>query len=236
MGRELQKKKNRSAVPKVRRKRKTLPHGNKKIDVLGNALIAENWDKKLTLIQNYRRLGLSSRLNAPTGGVEKRTGGNPIETTSDSLHINGSAKAAATNLSLGEARVERDPETGKILRIINDNEIEVAGRKVRRDNPLNDPLNDLSDLEEEVRTRRQGSENPIVRQLELQAAQEEELVKKKKPRQQSTREQEWIERLINKHGDNIQAMVRDRKLNPMQQTAGDIGRRIKKWKQSHSQQ
>lgn len=204
--------------------------------IFDQVLIFVYRDKKLTLTQNYRRLGLSARLNAPTGGVEKRTGGNPIETTSDSLHINGSAKAAATNLSLGEARVERDPETGKILRVINDDEIEIAGRKVRKDNPLNDPLNELSDLEEEVQTRHQGSDNAIVRQLELQAAQEEELAKKKKPRQQSTREQEWIERLVNKHGDNIQAMVRDRKLNPMQQSEGDIRRRIKKWQKSHGQQ
>lgn len=189
----------------------------------------------MTLTQNYRRLGLSSRLNAPTGGIEKRTGGNPIETPSDPLHINGSAKATATNISLTEARVERDPETGRILRIINDDEVEIAGRKVRKSNPLNDPLNDLSDLEDEIQVRHQGSDNAIVRQLELQAAQEEEAVKKRKPRSQSTREQEWVERLINKHGDNIQAMVRDRKLNPMQQTEGDIRRRIRKWKTSHGQ-
>lgn len=45
MGRQLQKKKNKAKVPKVltKRKRKTLRHGNKKINVLGNALIAENW-------------------------------------------------------------------------------------------------------------------------------------------------------------------------------------------------
>jgi len=45
MGRQLQKKKNKAKVPKVltKRKRKTLKNGNKKINVLGNAIIAANW-------------------------------------------------------------------------------------------------------------------------------------------------------------------------------------------------
>jgi nucleolar protein 16 len=45
MGRELQKRKNRVKVPNVKKKRrgKLLHNGNKKINVLGNALIAENW-------------------------------------------------------------------------------------------------------------------------------------------------------------------------------------------------
>ena len=39
-------------------------------------------------------------------------------------------------------------------------------------------------------------------------------------------------RLIEKHGENYAAMTRDRKLNPMQQTAGDLRRRINKWKKT----
>lgn len=43
MGRELQKKKNRSKIQKIKKKRKVLRNGNKKIDVFGNSFIAENW-------------------------------------------------------------------------------------------------------------------------------------------------------------------------------------------------
>jgi hypothetical protein len=45
MGRELQKRKNRTKVPKLKKKSKSklLRNGRKKVDVLGNALIAENW-------------------------------------------------------------------------------------------------------------------------------------------------------------------------------------------------
>lgn len=78
-----------------------------------------------------------------------------------------------------------------------------------------------------VRTEKQ---NGVIAQLEAQAAYEEEMLSKKRPRHQSTREEEWISSLVEKHGDNIRAMVRDKKLNPMQQTEGDIGRRLKKWK------
>lgn len=41
MGRELQKKKNRSSIPKVKHKRKN--QNGKKLQVKGNALVAANW-------------------------------------------------------------------------------------------------------------------------------------------------------------------------------------------------
>jgi len=77
---------------------------------------------------------------------------------------------------------------------------------------------------------RTGKQNDIIAQLEAQAAYEEEMLSRKRPRHQSTREEEWISSLVAKHGDNIKAMVRDKMLNPMQQTEGDIGRRVRKWK------
>lgn len=68
-------------------------------------------------------------------------------------------------------------------------------------------------------------QNEIVKQLEEQASR----VAEKKPRKQSAREKEWCAGLIAKHGENYMAMVRDRKLNPMQQTMPDIKRRIAKY-------
>ncbi|KAH8433034.1 nucleolar protein 16 [Aspergillus melleus] len=212
----------RSGLSKNRPKRgNILKSGKKKVNVLGNAIIAENWDRKLTLTQNYRRLGLTHRLNAPAGGAEKRPnkdGGIDVA-PENSLHIKGSSEATAKQLGLGEVEVERDPETGNIIRVVSK----------KRDNPLNDPLNDLSDNEQDAYG---APKTDIVKQLERQAAQEGEDVKTKKPRHQSSREAEWIQRLVDRHGDDIAAMFRDRKLNPMQQSEGDIRRRIKKWKKS----
>lgn len=67
--------------------------------------------------------------------------------------------------------------------------------------------------------------NEIVRQLEEQALR----VAEKKPRKQSVREQEWCQRLAEKWGTDYKSMVKDRRLNPMQQNEPDIRRRIEKW-------
>lgn len=173
------------------------------------------------------------RLNAPSGGSEKRRDGAP-EAPEDSLHINSSAKASKKK-GLGETKVERDPETGKILRVVRDDDmIEFAGQKLRRANPLNDPLDDLSDHEAETGSTQKNPASAIVQKLEQQADKEGQSAHLRKPRHQSQREDEWVSRLIEKHGDDLTAMVRDRKLNPMQQTEGDLRRRIRKWKQGQA--
>ncbi|KAI1611387.1 ribosome biogenesis protein Nop16 [Exophiala viscosa] len=225
MGRERQKKKNRSSKPKVRPNSNRTKAGKTKVNFLGNETIAKNWDRKLTVSQNYKRLGLSSRLNAPTGGTEKKSvkGEDPAKKLRDSLAIAG--PRAATKVATQEVQVERDPETGRIIRVIRPEVDE-------NDNPLNDPLNDIMDMDDEKPAKKPQTD--VVAALEAQAAEEEEwLATKKQPRKQSQREEEWIASLVEKHGDDIKAMVRDRKLNPMQQTEGDISRRVKKWKAKH---
>ena len=180
-------------------------------------------DRKLTLSQNYQRLGLSSRLGGRSGGVEKTGKENESTKTIDSLAIPAARKTGT--LLPEEVRVERDPETGNILRVIRPDEDEAVP------NPLHDPLNDLE--EQEVTTSK-PSVNGIIADLEREAAEEEQRLAKKRPRQQSQREEEWIMRLVEKHGQDTRAMARDKKLNPMQQAEGDISRRVQKWQQKQS--
>ena len=185
-------------------------------------------DRTLTVSQNYKRLGLSSKLSSATGGTEKKpakAGDDTPAPPRDSLAIGG---ARPSKIKAQEVQVVRDPETGKILKVVRPEEDKSA-------NPLNDPLNDILDnADDEEERPRQLAENDIIAQLEAQAAAEEELVSKKRPRQQSQREEEWLAKLVEKHGDNVRAMVRDKKLNPMQQTEGDISRRLKKWRGKNS--
>jgi nucleolar protein 16 len=47
---------------------------------------------------------------------------------------------------------------------------------------------------------------------------------------QSRREEEWIEALVEKYGDDYGKMFRDRKLNIWQQSEGDIKKRVKVWR------
>ncbi|KZL86792.1 ribosome biogenesis protein nop16 [Colletotrichum incanum] len=219
MGSVLQKKKRRSGRQKVK-----MPNRPKKLlNPLGNDIIAKNWNKKETLTQNYRRLGLTARLKAPTGGIEKTLSQVEAAKATTGKPRDPFAIASAEEAVFEEARVERD-ENGKIVKIHYGSD--------KRNNPLNDPLNALeSDAEESDGGGQEEwggiddeSRPEVIRMLEKEAAQPTV----KKPRHMSQQEREWLERLVAKHGDNVAAMARDRKLNPMQQTQGDIARRIKR--------
>ncbi|TKA26481.1 hypothetical protein B0A50_05318 [Salinomyces thailandicus] len=235
MGRELQKKKNRSGIRKVTQK----PKSNKKI--LGNATIAQNWDKTQTLEQNYKRLGLASKLNKHTGGREvkaedvrrQREEDEAGTRKLDKLAIGGQRRSGKFEMS--EARVERDPETGEILRVIEP-------ESQKRANPLNDPLADLDSEESEDEDGalnqhasnaapfdpENGVRTDVVKRLEQEASRP---AKKHVPKQ-SENERAFIVELVAKYGDDYVAMARDMKINYMQRSEGDLKRRVKKWRQS----
>ena len=138
--------------------------------------------------------------------------------------------------AVDEVEVERDPETGRIIRVVGD-----EAEAQRKQNPLNDPLNEVMDEDENDEEEWNGfamvgeavtqSDNPVIQQLEQVARNGVRTA----PRKQSQREEEWIERLVEKYGDDYSAMVWDRKLNPMQQSEGDLKRRVKKWRKSQSE-
>lgn len=227
MGRELQKKKNRSGISKVRRN----PKSKKKI--LSNHIVAANWDKTQTLAQNYRRLGLTSKLNKNTGGVERKPGDEVHQ--SDPLSIDGRRKKALEEIDIAEAKIERDPKTGAILRIVDE------GRTVRP-NPLNDPLLELdSDREDDdvEDIDQHGGESFTATHASTQSRTavvgllEEEANRPaaKYQRKQPEGEREFIEKLVRKYGDDYTAMSRDIKINYMQRSPADLRRRVKKWRE-----
>ncbi|KAK3308716.1 ribosome biogenesis protein Nop16 [Chaetomium strumarium] len=224
MGRELQKRKRRSSRPKV-----TMPNRRKKaLNPLGNDIIAKSWNKKETLSQNYSRFGLVAKLGKTTGGILPNNKSVISTTSRDPLAVKSADQGL---LQVREVKVERDA-SGRITRVLHDS------------NPLNDPLNELdsdSEQQQEAEKERQrqrnyeewsgfeadkdSSERPeVLRALEREASRPTE----KHERHASDREIEWLRRLVDRHGDNTAAMARDVKLNPMQQTAGDIRRRLKK--------
>ncbi|WPH02415.1 Hypothetical protein R9X50_00527900 [Acrodontium crateriforme] len=232
MGRELQKKKNRSGIQKLRMKPKS-----KKARLVQHPIIAANWDKSQTLSQNYKRLGLTSKLNKTTGGVEKKAADLEEGNASpDNLKILGSK--GPVQLEVSEAKIERDPKTGAILRVIDD------GLKKKKPNPLNDPLNDLDSDDDEEQKSDEGfnqhasniegrqpsgtAKTDVVAQLEQAASRCAPKFKAK----QSEGERAFIEELLQKYGEDYTKMARDTKINYMQRSEGDLKKRVKKWKQN----
>jgi nucleolar protein 16 len=197
-------------------------------------------NQKETLSQNYRRLGLTARLNHAAGGQEKTIAllglndaksaraDTAVSSTANALNIVSKPPPA---VDVEELQVERDPDTGAILRVV--------GGQENKENPLNDPLNELEGDEVEwdgfamVPEQREGeSENPVIRELEEAARNGA----RKAPRKQSQLEEQWLERLVEAHGEDYTKMARDRKLNPMQQTEADIKKRVRKWRASQAQE
>lgn len=126
------------------------------------------------------------------------------------------SQASGSRAAVRSVKVERDAN-GNITRVLH------------KANPLNDPLADLeSDDDEETPTaEEEGTGNGEIRVVDL-LEQEARAPTESHKRHQSAREREWIELLIARHGvDGFAAMARDMKLNPMQQTVGEIKRKLK---------
>lgn len=204
----------RSSVKKNTRRTKDK---QRNINVYSNPIIAKNWDKSLTLQQNYKRLGLRAKLGHMAGGVEqkvetltelrnkKKNKGNNNETvTIDEIeHTDDPAK-----IPEGEARIIRDPKTNEVLKVI-------YGTMKVEDEEDND--------DEKV-------DNSVIKQLEEYAEQHSKV---KKERHLSDRESDWLKSLYEKYGDDYEKMKWDKKLNIYQQSAGDLKRRINKWKKAN---
>ena len=118
-------------------------------------------------------------------------------------------------LAPSEAKIIRD-ESGTVVRI------EYAPTAEEALDEEWDGIPAIAEDDDEPKTA-------IVRQLEALARSEV-----KKVRTQSGREKEWIESLTARHGRDFKKMARDRKLNPFQQTEGDIRRRVMKWEKKEA--
>ena len=158
------------------------------MDILANPVIAAHWDKSLTMAQNYRKLGLTSKLQKAAGGVERDV----------RKEDNTATKIKSTSVKTARIVKKDDGST----EIVYDNE-------------------------EEEWTGFDGETTDVVRELEEYARHEV-----RKPRHQSAQEQDWLALLVDKYDDDYMAMQWDKKLNPFQKSAGDLKRRIYKWRKA----
>ncbi|KAI8143906.1 ribosome biogenesis protein Nop16 [Fennellomyces sp. T-0311] len=175
---------------------------HKKYTIKGNAVIKANWDKRQTLAQNYKRLGLQTSLNGKAGGVEKLyPDPKPERMEEDEQEekelTEEDIKRLERTLKPGEGLIQRDDE-GNVIRVI-------VGRERTHDEILDEEPEPVE------------AKTDVVRQLEEQAKNVHKNIK-----YQSMYQQHWVAKLINKHGDDYKAMFWDKDLNQNQLTANQL--------------
>lgn len=216
----------KSSVGKTTRRNKDR---QRQISIGSNPIIAANWDYSLTLNQNYKKLGLRSKLQSPAGGEEKDYNKDQrkeplvkpeIEDESDEEEEQkgeideeplNEEEFDPSKIPEGEARIKRD-KNGDVSEVI-------YGQKKNVDSSEDEP-------QKEREAEAEPHKSEVVRQLEQIAY----APRAKKERKMSSREEEWLKRLYNKYGDNYRKMFFDTKLNVYQQSEGDLRRRILAWK------
>lgn len=198
----------RSSVKKVTRRTK---EARRKVRVSGSAIVAENWDPKLTFEQNYKRLGLRSRLGVYAGGVEKK-----VETLTEIRQRRDEEEQQKVDIAAientedpaqipeGEARLIRDPETNEVIKVIH------GTMKVGS-------------------TFEKKPKSVVIQKLEEEALKNAAIIK---GRDLSEREVALCEALYKKYGEDYEKMKWDRRLNPMQHSPGVLKAKMSKWLES----
>ncbi|GME67462.1 unnamed protein product [Ambrosiozyma monospora] len=211
----------RSSIRKNTRRNKDK---QRKHPILSNTVIAENWDKSLTLKQNYARLGLKLRLStSESGGSEKKLRFFDPEVDNEDQEEEeqesdeddeGKDEFDPANIPKGLAKLVKD-EDGNVVKV-------VYGTKEPKAKPTASTGKKLGrhEVEEkfEIKTN-------VVAELEKMA---QESGKNKKKMHLSDREIDWLSRLVEKYGDDFEKMKWDKKLNPNQFSAGELKKRIGK--------
>ncbi|KAF9567602.1 hypothetical protein CPC08DRAFT_703133 [Agrocybe pediades] len=221
--------------------------------IRGPKALQDAWDSKLTVRQNYARLGLVVNLDpSAAGGVEKPLGAQqhqlaaeesqPIASTSSSTQ----ASASKPSVPAGFGRIIRDA-SGKVLGVELNEEEENSGHTAsiaHEDDVLMDDVESRIDQD----ARRQWATNFSKSTAPHFGQKNEELVHDLErisapitgtttlsiavsgigSRHASSGEVKYLTPLVKKHGSNVEAMAGDIKLNPEQRTVGQLRRALKK--------
>ncbi|KAI9472009.1 MAG: ribosome biogenesis protein Nop16 [Benjaminiella poitrasii] len=212
MGTVLQKRAARNTNKNTRR---VADRHRKRCTIYGSSIIKANWNKKLTVKQNYEKLGLATSINGESGGREKKY---PVaqqqqqtsetENSEPPKDLSELTEEEITELKKslgpGEGLIQRDDE-GNVVRII-------VGEAKSHDEILDQEFPPV-----EAKTE-------VVRQLEAQASKVYQ-----RERNLSEFEAERIKKLIDKHGDDYKAMFWDKELNEYQQTANQLKKKCQQY-------
>ncbi|RUS30305.1 ribosome biogenesis protein Nop16-domain-containing protein [Jimgerdemannia flammicorona] len=211
--------------PGAKVSRRTANKHMKRVNIVSNEIIAKAWDKKKTLRQkydlfcyplsflnnqtltllpalhpSYERLGLMTTLNGNTGGREAKTTTEPLEEPTEA-DMEADMEELEDLLGPNEGIIQRD-EQGNVVRVI-----------VGREKTFEEVV------EQEIKPVK--AKTDVVKALEARAANGCKL-----ERHQSEFEVSWVQKLIDKHGDDYEAMFWDKKLNVYQQTTAQLKKKV----------
>lgn len=225
----------RSGVAKNTRKNSN--NNKTKFNPKSNPVIAKHWDPKLTAKQNYKRLGLTFRLSAPSGGEEHKLRIREIprgnmeeslleqdeEVDEEVDEHDGEDDEAAdpydpANILEGTAKMVRDAQ-GNVVRI-------VYGTKKLEQEQEQDVAGGGGDDDEASGSDSDDTARQVIGELEQLAS----VPKKKEVRKMSDLEVHRYRRLIDTYGDDYERMRWDRRLNPFQLSPGQLRKKIAKYR------
>ncbi|KAH9842831.1 ribosome biogenesis protein Nop16 [Rhodofomes roseus] len=235
MANPRQRRKSRSGSYKpVHHSRRAKKNLNKQPPIRAPKVLQDAWDRHKTVRQNYEALGLVASLNpTASGGVERPAShaGNP-HTADASV-----TPEASTSQQVVNAHTSVPKGYGRIVRDENGNVIDIILPKEEEHGLADEIMEDLPDASRDEQlapwvelgsdTKSGPSKAPethVVRALE-EMSQERGA---RPPRYASTGENAILRRLVHKYGEDVEDMAKDRKLNPDQRTAGELGRAIRK--------
>ncbi|KAI8621085.1 ribosome biogenesis protein Nop16 [Chytriomyces sp. MP71] len=248
MVRPLQRKKTKNPSRKVSRKGKKagLDRG-KRISFanVGMPLISANWDKNLTLRQNYQRMGLMANLNGKAGGeavhertvkTRKRRDADVADDEDGEEEDEGIDGLDNDEGFIVEYRSREDFEAmpavsaGTVDRV--DDEDGLAENKIVID-PKTQAIGQRLGLRRDTQTvAAPRGVKRSVKPLKTNVAEAliEEAAKGEAPRHthSSAQEVEVVDALKMKYKNDFEAMARDRRLNVYQLSAGQLKRKFKK--------
>ncbi|KAI9064320.1 hypothetical protein FKP32DRAFT_1570565 [Trametes sanguinea] len=204
--------------------------------IRGPQVLQEAWDPRKTVRQNYEALGLAATLNpVESGGTERKLSAHPAHEeqpeASSSSAPSTSKPAAANGVPKGYGKIIRDADGNVVDVVLNDEDEEEDAEA------MEEVLDEVPDPTEDDQAagwvglgsdpRKHSPESAgthVVQALEHLS----ETRGGRVPRFTSKGEQAALRRLVAKYGEDVEAMAKDRKLNPDQRTAGELKRAIRK--------
>ncbi|KAJ3076715.1 Nucleolar protein 16 [Podochytrium sp. JEL0797] len=228
----LQRAKRKNAHRNVSRKTKKMGMDRaKQVSFAGvHPVIAKNWDKNLTLRQNYQRMGLMANLNGKAGGegVTLRKVGEEGEEDEGEEQMEVSYRSMEDFDKMPS--VSRAQDNADVVATAEDfedeEEFEVDPSLVVLGARLGLHAKGGKGDAALLSTRKSIAKLPqVMETLEAEAALGEA------PRSYHTSESEFevLARLEKKHGDDYSAMQRDIKINTYQLSAGQLKRKFKRY-------